>query len=142
MLKKKDPPMIISSPSSTEEGSVHYCEELDDWNESEGTDEETASISDNLEVGKFVLAEVLGGKRNTSQYVYLCTVLEVFEEELKVQGFVSVDNMKKFVVRENDEFIVPLCQIKGVILNSPEVNWVERKLTYIFKKKLPVNEKA
>lgn len=112
------------------------------WDESSGQEEDCATpLLSSLKEGDFVLVEFLGGKRNATKFIYLCTITHKKKNGIEVTGFKAIDAKKKeFVLDEKDVSLVDFKQIKGV-LNPPDVRMTGHRIKYVFEKKVPVLEK-
>lgn len=132
---------LSSSDKSSESSSNPPFDESD--NEVSDGSETQISVEDvkSIKEGDFVLVSFMGGKRNASRFIYLCCIQAIEGDEVRVLGFKSTDtSAKNFVANEDDVSIITPNQIIS-ILPAPEVTMRERRLTYIFTKKLAVKEK-
>lgn len=134
-IKELSPEPSSSENYSSEEEPQHLPSETESEDEGDPILETTA-----LQEGKFVLVCILGGKRNTQKYIYLCVIQEMKENVICVQGLRSTGNKKDFIIKENDVFDISFSDIIGLVA-QPHIKIKDRQLVYTFDKKLKVKEK-
>uniref|UniRef100_A0A8D8TPP5 Uncharacterized protein n=1 Tax=Cacopsylla melanoneura TaxID=428564 RepID=A0A8D8TPP5_9HEMI len=98
-----------------------------------------------LKVGMFVLVKFSGVKARIN-YTYLCLIqrlpcLDEFDDDIVVMALNSIDmSCTTFVVDEGDISFIKGHQIIGS-LEEPEIITHGTRLRYLFRAKVPVNEK-
>lgn len=98
----------------------------------------------NITSGTFILAKFKGVKRTTTEYRYVCTVLEPPDEdgEVKVLGLRCQGPAKtEFVISEEDISFIPIEEIIS-ILPTPFLKMRGERPRYIFSGSVDVFERA
>lgn len=98
--------------------------------------------SSDLSIGKFILVQFKGGKRNTTVFKYVCLIEAVDEKlmEIKVTGLKSWDATKMlFNIVETDISYITMDQIIGM-LPDPGLQMKGERILYNFSSTVPVYE--
>lgn len=142
--KKKQKREISSSSDSSvsvETGSDIEVEENNSDVNEENIELVNNFCKENLKEGDFILAKFMGGKRSTTEFIYLCVIEHLYEDMAQILGFKSAETTKReFVVDEGDVSSITFDQII-TILPSPEIQMKGERFRYIFNKPLKVKEK-
>lgn len=142
--KRKRQPSISSDSSISIEDSddLEMDEEINDssdYNEKKMEDMQNVD-KENLKEGDFILVKFMGGKRKSTEFIYLC-VVQSLDDMIQVIGLKSVENSKKeFIVDEEDLSTITFDQILGILPN-PEISMRGERFRYIFKNPLNIKEK-
>ncbi|XP_031353826.1 uncharacterized protein LOC116180679 [Photinus pyralis] len=142
--KKQLQNIVRSSSESSGNSSLVYQESVDSpWNESETSDEEIPEEISmrKLAIGDFILVNFVGGKRNSTNYKYVCVIQKIKTNEITVQGLQSNKSRKAYHLVDNDISSVEFRQIVGR-LPQPEIEVEGRQVLYKFKKNICIMEKA
>lgn len=137
--------VLASSSSSSDDSELSFRESDDSVNELEEDYQElTPANTNNLQIGKFVLAAFKGGRRLSSLYKYLCVVNSVDHNdgEYRVTSLKCTNESKKiFSMVETDTSDVMFEEIIGIV-PDPNVILKGERVYYAFQKPIDVFEKA
>lgn len=97
----------------------------------------------NISVGKFLLVDFKGGRRNQTHYTYVCRVLEVDDDdgEIVVQGYIKRNSLAtEFSIIPNDISAISL-EMVVAILPEPESKQENEETFSVFAGRVAVHEK-
>lgn len=145
--KKKRKRQLSSSSESIISMDEVNDSEIEEINVNDHNEEITQDIrnvnKDDLKEGDFILVKFMGGKRNTTEFIYLCVVEnldDLVDDMVQVMGLKRVDTAnKEFVVDEKDVSNILFNQILGIV-SHPEISLKGERFRYIFKHPLNVKE--
>lgn len=111
---------LSSSSSSSNDSSTWFSLQESDMSETlESEDEEDVLIANNmsyseLKEGDYILTHFKGGKRNWSEFKFVCVVQTLISSEnIVVMGCKCIDNShKEFIAVEKDISEINFCPVK------------------------------
>ena len=97
-----------------------------------------------LKAGKYLVADFIGGRRNTTHFHYACFIRSVDDEDgemIVVAMKRKNDKSTEFLMDDNDVSAIQFEQVIAV-LPDPEVVYRDRHMVYIFPGCVTVSEKV
>lgn len=95
---------------------------------------------DDVQVGDFILANFLGGKRQTFFYRYICIVQKIYSQnDIEVVSLKSINEKSSFKLVEND---ISTIKFKDILekLPQPKLHNVGDRIKYDFSKDIDIFE--
>ena len=92
-----------------------------------------------IRVGDFVLANFLGGKKQTFFYRYVCVIQKIYtENDIEVASLKSINEKSCFRLIENDISSIKFEDIEKLF--QPEIHNVDDRIKYVFSKDIDILE--